>query len=177
MIFILFLLLLWRIGIGWWCNIIFVVVVVIVFVLGYLRDFGLGCFCNLGMVNAKFTITRICSTSVRLPLWIPCKEEEVFLPFQKREGFVCKFLCEQTNPLCGPFSHSRFWFGGFALHKGRRDYRLVQDLGIIFWLKLVSLEKILKWHFLWVLVSHTPPFSFISTSIFVTWKKEWKLSN
>jgi hypothetical protein len=54
---------------------------------------------------------------------------------------------------------------------------LVQDLGIIFWLKLVSLEKILKWHFLWVLVSHTPPFSFISTSIFVTWKKEWKLSN
>jgi hypothetical protein len=54
------------------------------------------------MVNAKFTITRICSTSVTLPLWIPCKEEEVVLPFQKREGFVCKFLCEQTNPLCGP---------------------------------------------------------------------------
>ncbi len=74
------------------------VVVVIVFLGGNLRDFGLGCLCNLGMVNAKFTITRICSTSVRLPLWIPCKEEEVVLAFKKRERvlFANSFVNKPT---------------------------------------------------------------------------------
>ncbi len=117
--FYFFLLLLsYRIGIGLWCNIIIVVVVVIVFFGGIWGILGLAVSCNLGMVNAKFTITRICSTSVKLPLWIPCKEEEVVLPSQMREGFVCKFLCEQTNTLCGPSSsHPHFSFVGFALHR------------------------------------------------------------